>query len=306
MSKVVITGGAGFIGSNLANYLCGHGKKVYVIDNLSNGKKEYLGKDIELKIADVASKEAVNFIKKVRPDFLVHFAALSNVQQSLENPRVDLKENFFPIINLVKVSLDIKVKKFIFSSSAAVYGKSNSVPISEDHKKQPCSPYGISKLCSEYYVSFANKKFNLPYITLRLGNVYGKNQNSGTEGGVVAIFLSNAIKDKTSTVFGNGEQTRDFIYIDDVIDAITKSLNSNIIGEFNVGTSKETSINNLANLINQTAGSKIPLNHNQSRDPGVSKNALSYLKIEKELGWKPKTNLEDGIKSTAKYFKDIS
>lgn len=305
MNKILITGGAGFIGSNLANHLNRLGEKVYVLDNLSSGKKEHLEKNIELKIADVASQEAIHFIKSVKPDFLIHFAAKSSLQQSFENPRLDLENNFFPIVNLVAVSREIKVKKFIFSSSSAVYGRSNNIPVMENSRKEPFSPYGISKLCSEYYLFFAYQKFNLPYITLRFSNVYGKNQSSNTESGVVAIFLSNIIKSRPSTILGNGDQTRDFIYIADVIDAIVKSLKSNTIGEFNVGTSKETSINKLASLINQVTGSKVPFNHNKNRDFGVLRNALSYSKIEKELKWKPKTKLEDGIKFTHKYFRQL-
>ncbi len=306
MSKVLITGGAGFIGSNLANHLSSVGEKVYVVDNLSNGNKKYLKKNVELKIADVTSKESTNFIKKVKPDFLVHLAARSNLQQSFESPKLDLENNFFPIVNLVGISKDIKVKKFIFSSSAAVYGKSNDIPIREEQKKGPLSPYGISKLCSEYYLFFANQKFNLPFVSLRFSNVYGQNQNSNTEGGVVAIFVSNALLGKPLTIFGNGSQTRDFIYIADVMDAILKSFNANIIGNFNVGTSKETSINKLAALISQTTGTRLPFKYVQDHDFGVSRNALSCLKIEKELNWKPKTPLEDGIKLTVKHFKNIS
>lgn len=303
MNKILVTGGAGFIGSNLSNRLLETGQKVYVIDNLSKGKIEFLKNGVELIIEDISSKKASALVKKIKPEYIVHLAAESNLAKSYKNPKKDLENNFFPIVQLVEISKEIEIKKFIFASSAAVFGNTTNIPILETFLKEPSSPYGVSKLCAEYYLYFASQKYNLPYITLRFANVYGKNQNSTAEGGVVAIFVSNVLRGNKVIIFGNGKQTRDFIYVEDVVDAIIASLKSNNVGDYNVGTSKETTVNDLLEIVMKTVGQKIPVEYKKNNDFGVMKNALSCKKISKQLKWKPKTTLESGIKMTIGYFK---
>lgn len=305
MNKILITGGAGFIGSNLSNYLLDLGEKVYVVDNLTNGKKEFLKKGIDLKVASIQSKEATAYVKSIKPEYIIHLAAKSSLELSFKNAESDLKANFFPIIGLVDLAKQIKVKKFIFSSSAAVYGNIKKLPISEDAKKQPVSPYGISKLAAEYYLIYANNKYDLPYNILRFSNVYGPNQNYQTEGGVIAIFIAAILAKKSINIFGNGQQTRDFIYIDDVIKAIKRSLESDITGDFNVSTSEETAIKDLAKiLINKTEG-KSEIRYQKQHAFGVSRNSLSYSKTAQELNWSPKVKLETGLHLTIDHFKRI-
>lgn len=303
MNKILITGGAGFIGSNLSNRLFGMGEKVYVIDDLSKGKKEFLENGIDLITAKIESKEAANSIRKIKPEFIIHLAAESSLAESLKNPRTDLQKNLFPIVPLLDISREIKIKKFIFASSAAIFGKIDRLPIDESCKKQPLSPYGLSKLACEYYLEYINRRFNIPYTTLRFANVYGRNQNSTTEGGVVAIFISKILSNTTPVIYGDGEQTRDFIYVEDVVNAIISSLLSKVSGDFNVGTAKETSINHLLKIICEATGKRVSAKYEIGQEFGVVKNALSYKKIEIQLKWKPKIELENGIRQTIDFMR---
>lgn len=302
MDKILITGGAGFIGSNLSNRLFRMGQKVYVIDDLSKGKKEFLDSGIELIVAKVESEKAASSIRKIKPGFIVHLAADSSLTSSLKDPQSDLKKNLLPIVPLLDVSREIKIEKFIFASSAAVFGTASKIPVDESCDKRPLSPYGLSKLTCEYYLEYMNRHFNLPYTTLRFANVYGRNQNATTEGGVVAIFLSKVLSNRVPVIYGDGEQTRDFIYVEDVIDAIISSISSKISGDFNVGTAKETTINRLLEIICKALGEKVSAKYKVRQEFGVSQNALSYKKIEIQLKWKPKTELEKGIKRTIDFM----
>jgi UDP-glucose 4-epimerase len=301
--RVLVTGGAGFIGSNLANKLSSNGQKVYVVDDLSRGKKEFLDKGIDLITAKIESKEATSSIRKIKPGFIVHLAAELNLAESLKNPQADLQKNLFPILPLLDVSREVKIKKFIFASSAAVFGVTNKLPVDEFCKKQPLSPYGLSKLTCEYYLEYINRHFNLPYATLRFANVYGPNQNSTAEGGVVAIFISKVLSGSMPIIYGDGEQTRDFIYVEDAVDAIIASLLSQVSGDFNVGTTKETTINQLFEIICKVTRKKVSAKYETEQEFGVAKNALSYKKIESQLKWKPKIKLENGIKQTIDFMR---
>ena len=305
-NKIVITGGAGFIGSNLANKLNDLGQKVFVIDDLSKGKKEFLDNGINLVVAKVQSKQAATTLRKIKPDFVVHLAAQSSLAKSLKDPQSDFGKNLFPIVPLLDLSREIKVNKFVFASSAAVFGITDKLPISESDRKEPLSPYGLSKLTCEHYLEFVNRHFNLPYTTLRFANVYGPNQNSTAEGGVVAIFISEVLSGISPVIYGDGKQTRDFIYVEDTTDAIITSLLSDISGDFNVGTARETSINQLLEIICEATGVKVLGHHETGHEFGTAKNALSYEKIESHLNWKPRTTLEDGIRLTLKYFNEKS
>lgn len=302
--KVVITGGAGFIGSNLANKLNSLGKKVFVIDDLSRGKKEYLASGIDLVVAKAESKKAESSLRKIKPDYIVHLAAESSLAKSIRDPRSDLEKNLFPIVPLLDISREIKIKKFVFASSAAVFGITNKLPIDESGGKEPLSPYGLSKLTCEYYLEYINRHFNLPYATLRFANVYGPNQNSTAEGGVVAIFISKVLSDSVPVIYSDGEQTRDFIYVEDTVDAIIASLLSKMSGDFNVGTAKETSINQLLEVICETTKKRASAKYGIGQGFGVNKSALSYKKIESQLKWKPKVELKEGIRLTIDFINN--
>ena len=203
--KIIVTGGAGFIGSNLSNTLFNLGHKIYVIDDLSKGKEQYLQAGVDLIKTDVSSKKSINIIKKIGPDFIIHLAAQTNLTASWKNPEKDIRNNMFPLVPILDVARDIKVKNFLFSSSAAVFGETDKLPINESAQKQPTSIYGTNKIVSEYYIQYFSKRYNFPFIILRFANVYGKNQDTTAEGGVVAIFISQILRGQKPTIHGNGK-----------------------------------------------------------------------------------------------------
>lgn len=302
--KVLITGGAGFIGSHLANELFKLCEDIIVVDNLSSGKKENLNSKINFFKEDVTSSSFLRFLKKVNPDIIYHFAAQSSISKSNKNPKDDFKINLLATQDLLQISAKIKVKKIIFASSAAVYGETKKLPIVESTPKTPTSIYGLTKLTSEYLFKINFNNFKIPYTCLRFANVFGENQNNSSEGGVVAIFIDRILNNKVVTIHGDGNQTRDFIYVADVTRANIGALNKNLIGEFNVSTGKETSINELYSALVKISTIKVQKNFTPSPFVEVTRSVLSPNKLESQTKWKQRVNLEQGLKSTYKFFKN--
>lgn len=303
--RVLITGGAGFIGSHLSNSLLDIGYRVFVIDNLSKGKKENLHSKAIFFKEDIRSENFSNILKKIKPDIIYHFAAQSSLSKSLKNPKEDLEINLLATQNLIEMANKLKVKKVVFASSAAVYGEVKKLPIAEDSPKNPISIYGVSKLASEYLFIINHKINNLPFVSLRYANVYGENQDSKAEGGVVAIFINNILKDKDVIINSNGRQTRDFIYVSDVVDACVKVLKDNLVGEFNVATATETTINDLYGKILKIAATKEKKEYRGFGYLEVKRSSLSYFKLNKLAGWRPRVDLEQGLLKTFNYFKNL-
>ena len=204
---------------------------------------------------------------------------------------------------LLDTAKEVKVNKVIFASSAAVYARSTNLPIAEENPKEPISLYGVSKLCSEYLLRNYHKIHNLSYASLRFANVYGPRQDMNSEGGVVAIFIDKILKTDQAIIFGDGTQTRDFIYVSDVIDACLLSLNNTVNGEFNIGTAKETSILNLYKNLLVLSGAKDNKKFTKRRFLEIARNSLSSEKFKKACGWRPKVNLDQGLKLTFDYFQ---
>src|SRR3990167_7552314 len=242
MKKILVTGGAGFIGSHLVDRLIKSGYKTIVADNLSRGKLENVNAKADFEKTDITSKKITDLIKKIKPDVIYHFAAQSNIGQSLKDPQKDISINFLATQTLLDQAKVLKIKKIIFASSAAVYAESKKMPIKEEDLKEPISLYGVSKLCSEYLLRNYHKIHGLPYASLRFANVYGPRQDMSAEGGVVAILIDKILKNDQATIFGDGTQTRDFIYVSDVVKACLLSLRNDVLGEFNIGTAQETPI----------------------------------------------------------------
>ncbi|KKP94039.1 MAG: Nucleoside-diphosphate-sugar epimerase [Parcubacteria group bacterium GW2011_GWA1_36_12] len=303
--KVLVTGGAGFIGSHLVDKLINEGYKVAVIDDLSNGNLDFINKKAQFVEADIISQNFFQVFTKLNPKIVFHLAAQSSINKSLKNPSLDIEVNLIATQKLLDLSKSTNVDKFIFASSSAVYKPADLLPLKEDAPKEPISLYGVSKLCSEYLIRNFYKLYNLPCFSLRLANVYGPRQDSGAEGGVVAIFLHNVLSEKISKIHGNGKQTRDFIYVSDVIGAFMKSLEKEVVGEFNIGTAKETSINDLIEILSRIANSKIDRAYTSLPYPEVQRSALAYDKFRQSTGWNPKVNLEEGLSITYDYFKNL-
>lgn len=295
---VLITGGAGFIGSNLADKLIKDGYKVIVVDDLSNGKKEYINPKVKFYQIDICSSEIKNIFKNEKPDFVFHLAAQIDLRKSLENPEFDNKVNILGGLNILENCIKNDVQKIIFSSSAGVYSETNLIPINEDSLTDPISPYGINKLSFEKYLNYYYQIYNQKYIALRFANVYGPRQFKGGECGVIAYFIGNTLNNQESILYGDGSHTRDYIYIDDIVDALIIAMKSDYVGVINIGTSKESSVLEVIDSIEKKLGQKFKYREEEYKEGEVERNCLDSKKAEKILGWKAKTNLKDGIRLT--------
>jgi len=305
MQKILITGGAGFIGSHLADELIKKGYEVVVVDNLSTGSKSNLNGKVKFYKIDVQDKKMSNVFLKEKPDIVFHFAAQIDVRKSVESPSEDAKINILGSLNILENCNKFKVKKIIFSSTGgAIYGDANIVPTPESYVEYPMSPYGIAKLATEKYLNYYNKIFRISFTALRFANVYGPRQNSKGEAGVIAIFCDKVFSKNQPIINGDGLQTRDFVYVLDVVGAAVMAMQTEKNGIFNVGTSKETNINDIFSIIKKESGSDFKEIHGPAQKGEQQRSCLNYSKIKAELNWEPKISLEEGLKKTVNWLKN--
>ena len=306
--KILVSGGAGFIGSNLADALIEKGHEVAIVDNLSTGTKENINKKAKFYEVDVTDKEALaKVFDEFTPDAIHHLAAQISVRHSTEDPAEDVHTNVIGTINLLSLAVKNSVKKFIYSSTGgAIYGDQAPKPTTEEAKEEPVSPYGIDKLFSEKYIHYFASLSKLQTVCLRYANVYGPRQNPHGEAGVVAIFAGKMLKDEPVTVNGTGEQTRDYVYVADVVAANLAALESESPGPFNIGTGKETSVNQIADYMKEISGCKSEIRHTEGKPGEQMYSSLSSAKAEKELGWSAKIEIKEGLEKTIDYFKNAS
>jgi UDP-glucose 4-epimerase len=303
--KVLVTGGAGFIGSNVVDLLISNGHDVCVLDDLSSGKKDYINNSAtfyEMDILDDVGK----IIKDEGIECVIHHAAQIQVRKSIENPVFDANVNILGSLNLLESARD--VKKFIFASTGgAIYGEPEYLPADESHPENPLAPYGISKLAFEKYLYMYGEIYGLDYVALRYGNVYGPRQDPYGEAGVVAIFANSMLKGESPTINGDGNQTRDFVYVEDVARsnrlAMEKSVGERVI---NIGTGKETSVNEIFDTIQKSLGTDINPVHGPTIKGEVQKISLDVKRAEDELGWQPEVSLEAGIGKFLDFLKTTS
>ena len=304
--KTLITGGAGFIGSHLVDKLIQKGNKVIVIDNLSTGKKENLNPKVKFYKIDICSPKISQIFKIEQPEIVFHFAAQISVKKSIEDPIEDAKINILGTLNVLENCKKYKVKKIIFASSIGVYGESKNLPVKENHSLNPLTPYPIAKLTIEKYLNYY-KNQGLDFVSLRYANIYGPRQNSEMgEGGVVAIFINKILKEEKPIIFGSGNQTRDFLYVDNAVEAAILAIKAKPGSIYNVGSNKETSIKNLLKIISKILNKKIEPIFQPFQQGEVIRSRVDYSKIKKELGWQPKYNLEKGLRKTIEWFKNES
>ncbi len=301
--KVLVTGGAGFIGSHLVDRLIKENHKVVVVDNLSTGKKENLNPKARFYQIDIQDTEISQIFQKEKPEVVFHFAAQIDVRKSVEDPMSDAKINILGSLNLLDNCKKYKVKKFIFSSSVGVYGEPKTLPVKENHPLNPIAPYPITKLAIEKYLNYFQTQ-GLDFVSLRYSNIYGPRQSSGGEGGVVAIFIDKILKGERPIIFGNGKQTRDFLYVDDAVKAAILALNAPSSSIYNVGTNKEIAINDLLELLSKILKVKVKPIFQSLRQGEIIKSRTDYSKAKKELNWQPKYNLEEGLEETVRFFKE--
>ncbi len=306
MNKILVTGGAGFIGSNLVDALVEQGHEVSVVDDLSSGDKTNLNpraKFFELSLND---KKLSKVFVNQKPDAVFHLAAQIDVRKSVADPVWDAECNIIGSLKLLELCREHKTKKIIFSSTGgAIYGDTNQCPTPESHLELPISPYGIAKLTIEKYLNFYHLIHGLNYVALRYANVYGPRQNTKGEAGVVAIFCDRLLQGKNPTVNGDGSQTRDYVYVADVVAANLLALNSDKLGIYNVGTGVETSVNDLASRLKQAADVDIELNYGPAKAGEQQRSCLDYSLIKTELGWQPTVQLAAGLEKTVEWFACI-
>ncbi|MEE9553736.1 MAG: NAD-dependent epimerase/dehydratase family protein [candidate division Zixibacteria bacterium] len=302
--KILVTGGAGFIGSNLASALCERGDDIFIIDNLSTGKRENIPEEAKFHQLDISEPVIDKVFETEKFDTVFHMAAQMDVRNSVEDPANDAEINILGGINLLRSSVKHGVKKFVFSSTGgAIYGEQDYFPADENHPLRPVSPYGISKLSFEKYLYYFKLQFGLEYIALRYANVYGPRQNSHGEAGVVAIFCEKLLKGDKAFVNGDGLQTRDFVYVGDVIKANLLAMEHPESGEYNVGTGIETDINAIYDMIKSSTDSSQERVNREAMPGEQMRSVISYELIKKSMGWSPTVKITDGIAKTVEFFR---
>ena len=305
--KIIVTGGAGFIGSHIVDAYVKKGHGVSIIDDLSSGKKEYINPGASFYRADINDKEEIDrIIDKEKPAVINHHAAQISVRNSVENPINDAMINILGFLNLLEAARRNGIKKIIFASSGGVvYGDAKIIPTSEAYMPlQPLSPYGITKLCTENYLHYYHKSYGISYTALRYSNIYGPRQNPHGEAGVVAIFSLKLLKGIRAVINGTGSQTRDYLYIADVVAANILALNPGIEGSFNIGTGIETSVNEVYGFIKNIVKSDIPAIHGPAKSGEQQRSCLDVSKARRNMGWKPEIKLFEGLQKTVNFFQN--
>ena len=306
--KILVTGGAGFIGSHLLQLLQGQqGVEVVVYDNLSSGRREHVPKGIRLVEGDVRDAEGLaRLFASEGFDSVVHLAAQTMVPYSLSHPEEDCQINLLGLINILECCRKYAVKHIVFSSSAAVYGDNLNIPLHEEEKPMPTSAYGITKMASEHYLRMYHDLYGLNTTVLRFANVYGERQGAGGEGGVVSIFCKLLAAGQGVTVFGNGEQTRDFVYAGDIAEALWRGSQLEGHHVINISTQNETSVNQLLAAFKQAVGREFPVQYAPIREGDIFRSVLANGRCVELLGFCPAMNLQEGVARTyADYLQKI-
>jgi UDP-glucose 4-epimerase len=321
--KILVTGGAGFIASHIVDLYIKEGYEVIVVDDLSTGKAEYINKrakfyklDIKSGVNELNAKyyKLEDIFKEERPDIVNHHAAQISVVDSIKNPVFDANVNILGTINLLENCVKYNVKKFIFASSGGtVYEETDKLPIDENYPLKPVSPYGVSKMVIETYLYFYKKVHHLDSIIFRYSNVYGPRQDPYGEAGVVAIFANKMLKGENPIINGDGNQTRDFVYISDAAKVNLLTLKISLENEnkiksdeleiFNIGTGIETSVNELFYKLKDITKANVKEIHGPPKLGELRRSCLSFNKAKKILGWEPEVDIDQGLKLTVNYFK---
>lgn len=303
--KILVTGGAGFIGSHVSDRLLADGHEVVILDDLSSGHVEQLPNRARFYQLDLQSPWLDELMRIERPQAVVHQAAQASVRRSVEDPVFDAQVNVLGTANLLHASARHGVQRFLFASTGgALYGDAAVIPTPEDAPTLPMSPYGASKLAAEVYLRTFNALHGLSYAALRYANVYGPRQDPHGEAGVIAIFTRRLLSDEPARINGEGTQTRDFVYVGDVAEANARALASDAVGSFNVGTGVETDINRVFQLLKGLTSSQQPEQHGPPMPGEQRRSVVDASKIRNEMGWRPVTPLETGLASTVRYFRE--
>lgn len=303
--RITVTGGAGFIGSHLVDRLIEDGHTVQVIDNLYTGNKEFVHSKAQFVELDIRDPKLYSVLEEFRPDYIFHEAAQTEVSTSMSDPMLDCDINLIGLINLLNAAVKLDVKKFLMPSSAAVYGNLDTLPLNEEMIGNPSSFYGLTKLTTEHYLRIYHEAFGLPYLCYRYSNVFGPRQGNGGEGGVISIFAKAIVQGSPIIIYGDGKQTRDFIYVDDVVEANILGMQHQVTGIYNVSTGISSSVNLLVDEFRNISGKDIEVVYDKPRLGDIRDSVLATDKSEKELLFTAKYNLHDGLIKTYEYFKTV-
>ena len=303
--KILITGGAGFIGSNIVDAAIENGHKAVIVDNLSSGSINNINKKAKFYKTDiVGEKNILKIFKREKPDIVIHCAAQIDVRKSVADPKYDADINILGSLNILKACVENKTKKIIFASSGGtIYGECGNKAPDENAFPNPLSPYGIAKHSVENYIKFYCEIHGLKYTILRYGNIYGPRQDPKGEAGVIAIFALKMLNNEAVTVFGDGRQMRDYVYVADAVNANIAALKKADNQIINIGTNKAVPLNDIVKIMSRLSKTDKKPVHKPKRDGELFKSFLNNKKAEKNLSWRPKVGIEEGIKKTLDYFE---
>ena len=303
--NILVTGGAGFIGSHLVRHLLAKGEQVTALDNLSTGLAENLPPEAKLVEMDILDEDLPKVVATGAFDAIVHLAAQTMVDTSIKNPLLDTRENLLGTVQVLEAARAANVKRVIFASTAAVYGdvKEDALPVREAQATLPLSFYGLSKLSVEKYLEMYENLYGMEYVVLRFANVYGERQGDGGEGGVISIFAKAVAEGRDITIYGDGEQTRDFVYAGDIAEGIWAALRTEEVNAaYNLSTQTETSLRELVSLLAEIRGREIVPKYGAEREGDIYKSMLSNNRARRGLDWQPVTTLAEGLRRTYEYF----
>lgn len=303
--KILITGGAGFIASHVADLLITNGHEVAILDNLSTGKKEFINPNAQFYQADITDKNRIeDILAEFKPELINHHAAHIQVGHSVEDPQFDAQNNIIGLLNLMQSAVKYGVSKVIMASTGgAMYGNKQT-PFSESMKEEPLSPYGVSKRAGELYLNYYHEQYGINYIALRYANVYGPRQNPHGESGVVAIFSEMLAQNQQPVINGDGTHTRDYVYVKDVAQANLMAIDSDFIGAINIGTATEVSTNEVFDKVVKEFGLKIAKKYGPARPGEQVTSSLDYSLAKKILNWEPTINFDIGVKQVVQWYQN--
>ena len=303
--KILVSGGAGFIASHVSEALLAEGHDVHILDDLSGGRRENVPDGAVFHEMDIRSREAADCMTEHGFEAFVHHAAQMDVRKSVADPSFDATVNILGLLNIMEAGRRAGLKKVVFASTGgAIYGEPDYAPQDERHATRPLSPYGVAKLCSERYLDYYRNQYGIPFVALRYGNVYGPRQNPHGEAGVIAIFAERMLRGQQPVIYGDGLQTRDYVYVDDVAQANLKALRYDRSGIFNIGTATETSVNDLFDALRDRMAPDLARRHEAGRPGEQRRSVLDFAHARKELGWVPRMALAEGLEETATWFRN--
>jgi len=302
--KILVTGGAGFIGSHVADAFVAAGHEVSIVDDLSSGRRENLNPKARFYQLDVQAPEVAGVFAREQPEVLCHHAAQMDVRRSVADPLFDARVNLLGLLNLMEQGRQHGVRRVLLASTGgAIYGEQDIYPAPETHRLAPLSPYGVAKLASERYLFFYSMTYGISYVAQRYANVYGPRQNPHGEAGVVAIFTEKLLRGEQPIINGDGTQTRDYVYVGDVVAANLAALTSPFSGEVNFGTGIETDVNTIFRQVHALCGATAPERHGPAKPGEQLRSVIDNRLAQQTLGWRPRVSLEDGLRQTVDFFR---